>query len=357
VSSITLVVERVPLPALIIHGGAGAYLKTTTPELRRRRGETLLSITRQAHPRFESGGAHAAVVAAIEALEDDPSFNAGWGSRLQRDGKARMSASIMDGQATRMSAVFNVQGCRHPVALADALQASADRNLDGEGALALMQQLGLALEDMRAPRSIKRHRKLVASGDTADREGAIGDADEAALDAARREQLPVPKDIAAALADRDRDGGDRDGRGVDERDKYGTVGAVGADPSGGLWASTSTGGRGHEAVGRVSDSPMVAGNYACPEIAISATGFGEQIIDLNVCGRIATRVIDGMSLEQALHRTFDEVAAHGGLLGVIAITPSGEIGYAHSTEACGVAWLDGHGDSHVDRHGRQPPSA
>src|SRR5690606_37768218 len=102
----------------------------------------------------------------------------------------------------------------------------------------------------------------------------------------------------------------------------------------------------------VSDTPTPAGNYSCPRVAISATGFGEQILDLNVCGRIATRVLDGATLEDALRRTFDEVVAHGGLLGVIAITDKGVAGYAYSTEACGIAWVDDDGNSHIDPHGR-----
>jgi isoaspartyl peptidase/L-asparaginase-like protein (Ntn-hydrolase superfamily) len=46
------------------------------------------------------------------------------------------------------------------------------------------------------------------------------------------------------------------------------------------------------------------------------------------------------------------VADHGGLLGVIAIGSDGQAGYAHTTEACGVAWIDGRGATHVDQHGR-----
>src|SRR5690606_19607329 len=120
-----------------------------------------------------------------------------------------------------------------------------------------------------------------------------------AVERAHEARLPVPAEIDD----------------IPPEDRHGTVGAVAAGSEGELWACTSTGGRGHESVGRVSDSPTPAGNYACPRVAISATGFGEQILDLNVCGRIATRVLDGATLEEALARTFDEVAAAGGLLG------------------------------------------
>lgn len=333
----TLVTAELEAPALVIHGGAGAYLKTTTAEQRQRRGALLEAIARRAHGQFggSSASARAVVLAAIAELERDASFNAGYGSRLQRDGVARLSASLMDGSRTRLSAVYNVQQCIHPSRLCDALQERPDRNLDGEGAASLMKELGIPPDDVRSGTSIERWKALIRAGDGVDREAAIGSAGEQALEQARAARLPVPRELDE----------------IPDEDKYGTVGAVGVG-SDGLWACTSTGGRGHEAVGRVSDSPTATGNYACPVVALSATGFGEQIMDLNVCGRIATRMLDGATLERALARTFEEVADFGGLLGVIAIAADGTAGYAHTTEACGVAWIDARGAAHRDAHGR-----
>jgi L-asparaginase len=329
--SVTLVVEQLTLPAIVIHGGAGAYVKTTTVERRKKRGEKLASVCRDARATFAEGGPRAAVIDAIRALERDPSFNAGYGARLQQDGEARLSAALMDGRRTRMSAVYNVKACKHPSELALALQDRSDRNLDGEGARLLMEELEVPFEEVRNPRGIERWKKLVQSGDKADREGAIGNAGQEDLAAAKEARIPIPEEL---------------------ENKYGTVGAVACDTQGDIWACTSTGGRGHESVGRVSDSPTPAGNYATPLVAISATGFGEQILDLNVCGRIATRMQDGATLEEALSRTFDEVERFDGLLGVIAIARDGTAGYAHTTEACGVAWLDAAENLHIDRHGR-----
>jgi L-asparaginase len=308
-------------------------VKTTTRQRRKKRGQTLATICRAAHEHFADGGARAATLDAIRALELDPSFNAGRGSRLQRDGAARLSAALMDGKRTRLTAIYNVQHCLHPSRLADALQERRERNLDGDGAKLLMEELGMPFDDVRTERNIKRWKKLLESGDVADREGAIGNATEEDLAAAKKERIPIPEEL-------------------EKENKYGTVGAVACDTDGEIWACTSTGGRGHEAVGRVSDSPTPAGNYATPRVAMSATGFGEQILDMNVCGRIATRMDDGMDLEQALRRTFDEVADMEGLFGVIAIAADGTAGYAHTTEACGVAWIDATGRLHIDRHGR-----
>ena len=331
----SLVVDNATLPVVIVHGGAGSYVSTTTPEQRAARGARLADAARAGFEALADGGARAAVLAAVQLMERDQRFNAGRGSRLQRDGKARLSAALMDGRGLRSSAVYNVQGCLLPSGLADALQGRGDRNLDGEGARALMAELGLPVEDVRTPQNIARWEALRDGADHVDRDAAIGDAGEQSVHAAREAGVEVPDDL---LPPEDR--------------RHGTVGAVAVDLSGELWACTSTGGRGHESVGRVSDTPTPAGNYACAAVGISATGFGEQILDLNVTGRIATRILDGATLRDALTRTFDEVVVHRGLLGVIALCPDGAVGYAHSTEACGVAWLDGRQVLHVDRHGR-----
>ncbi len=246
----------------------------------------------------------------------------------------------MDGDTLRSSSIYNVERCRHPSRLAEVLQGRGDRNLDGLGAADLMAELGWRVDDVRSPSSLQRWKALVAGVDAVDRESAIGEAAESAVAAARDAGAPVPRDLLPP---------------VDER--YGTVGAVAVGGDGAIWACTSTGGRGHEAPGRVSDSPTPTGNYACRAVGLSATGFGEQILDLNLCGRIATRVLDGASLRGALERTFREVSEHQGLLGVIAACPDGSAGYAHSTEACGVAWLDGAGAVHLDRHGRPGQAA
>ena len=125
----TLVVETVTLPALVIHGGAGNYLATTSAEQRRERGRRLADIARRAQACMTER-ARDGVMAAIGDLERDPLFNAGRGSRLQRDGVARMSVALADGAQQRTSAIYNVQDCLNPSELALALQDAGDRNLD-----------------------------------------------------------------------------------------------------------------------------------------------------------------------------------------------------------------------------------
>jgi L-asparaginase len=333
------------VPVVVVQGGAGSYLQTTSAQQRRERAQVLVRAAQAGMAVIRQGGACQAVLAAVAVLEREERFNAGRGSRLQQDGHCRVSASIMDGTEQRLSAIYNAQNCLHPSRLAFELQGRGDRNLDGEGSKLLMEELGWQPEELRTEKNIERWRAHCEKGAQADADSAIGDAGKQGLSLAQQGALPIPKDLRA-------EGGSSTPALPEDDDRYGTVGAVALDEKGRLWACTSTGGRGHERLGRVSDTPTPAGNYACSAVALSATGFGEQIIDLNVCGRIATRSLDGLSLDRALERTFDEVVAHQGLMGVIALSAQGVAGYAYSTEACGVAWIDGKGQNHIDPHGR-----
>jgi len=68
-----------------------------------------------------------------------------------------------------------------------------------------------------------------------------------------------------------------------------TVGAVAYHPDFGVFAGTSTGGRGGEFPGRISDAGTVAGTYSSKFAAISTTGHGEEIVNDAVAARIETQ--------------------------------------------------------------------
>ena len=87
----------------------------------------------------------------------------------------------------------------------------------------------------------------------------------------------------------------------------GTVGCVAIDQEGKLAVATSTGGKGFEIPGRISDSATVAGNYANEFCGVSMTGVGEDIVSNATAVKIVTRVTDGMSLEKAFDKTFKEM--------------------------------------------------
>lgn len=293
-------IGTVPLSAPIVaaHGGAGSPASKAVHDVWAKRLDTIAQLIAEAyrlidaHPR----GLREAVLVVVDRLELDERFNAGCGSKLQRDGQIRVSAAIMDGARMRLSGIYNAPNLLHAGRLADAILDHADRNLDGLGARALMERLGISPENLATPARIEEWRKRLAG-------------------------------------------------------KTGTIGAVGLgkpDPARPgpleLWACTSTGGRGFETPGRISDTPQPCANYACEAIAISATGIGENIIDLNLAGRLATRVIDGMPLKAALEKCHREAVAIGGEVGLIAVTATGEFGWLRTTEAMPAAALDAKGE-------------
>lgn len=108
----------------------------------------------------------------------------------------------------------------------------------------------------------------------------------------------------------------------------GTVGCVALDIYGDLAAATSTGGKGFEIPGRVSDSATAAGNYVNEFAGISCTGVGEDIVSGAVAPKIVTRVTDGMTLQQATMKTLDELKPFKGFAGVIGINANGETYHA-----------------------------
>ena len=254
-------------PVLVIHGGTGR--RPDGKRLARLR-RSLRAVAEEAYAHLRAHSALESVVFAVQRLEDDPLFNAGTGSVLQRDGTVRMSASVMDGARQRFAAVLNIERVRYPIAVAHALLDEDDRVLAGTGATRFARSHGIP-----------------------------------------------PWDPVTALRRRQWE------RRLRDPSSRGTVGAVALDRAGRLAAATSTGGKGCERVGRVSDSGLPAGNYANRQAAISCTGLGEDIMDEGLAVRIAQQVSDGSSLARACTRTFRELSARRRYAGAIALDQRG----------------------------------
>jgi beta-aspartyl-peptidase (threonine type) len=129
---------------------------------------------------------------------------------------------------------------------------------------------------------------------------------------------------------------------LDERDKFGTVGAVALDMHGHLAAATSTGGMTNKRPGRLGDSPLVgAGCYANDRtVAVSCTGVGEAFIRA-VAAHDVSALIDygGLSLQQATNRVVMETLPPlGGRGGLIAIDTHGEVALPFNTEGMYRGW-------------------
>jgi len=300
-------------PKVIIHGGAGSSLhgKGGVEAVRR----SLYPVIEEVYALLLEGkSACEAVVRGCQLLEDDPLFNAGTGSVLQSDGQIRMSAALMDGIAQRFSGTINVSRVQHPIELALYLQSSPDRVLSDFGAAELLRELQLPSYDPITERRLNEW--------------------------LQERQENFTKTMAAVVAEVGI-GDDADTAVVDTSARRGTIGVVVLDSQGKLAAGTSTGGKGFERIGRVSDSAMPAGNYATAHAAVSCTGIGEDIIDECLAARIVVRVTDGMSLLDAMTRSFAEASDRQRDLGAIALDATGSISWGKTSDVILAAFHDG----------------
>lgn len=306
-------------PKLIIHGGAGSSLHGKGGVIIVRR--SLYQVIEEVYS-FLLAGASAtdAVVRGSQLLEDDPLFNAGTGSVLQSDGQIRMSAALMDGSAQRFSGVINVSRVQHPIDLAQTLQSSPDRVLSDYGAAELLRELQIPSYDPMVDRRLQEW--ILERQDNFTKKMATVVAEDV-----------VAEDIGDGLAHTPVAGQSNAGRG--------TIGVVALDSQGRLAAATSTGGKGFERIGRVSDSALPAGNYATNHAAVSCTGIGEDIIDECLAARIVVRVTDGLSLLEAMNRSFAEADQHKRDLGAIALDATGAISWGKTSEVLLAAFHDG----------------
>ena len=256
---------------LIIHGGFFSE-SNTNREIKKAKQEALTEIAALGHKYLESHTALETVVYTVCLLENCDLFNAGTGSQIQSDGKIRLSASLMDGKTMRFSGVINIEDVKNPICIAEKLLNYEDKVLSGKGAQVFARENGFDYYNPETPQRRKEY-------------------DQKLSDSIR----------------------------------LGTVGCVALDVFGDLAAATSTGGKGFEIPGRVSDSATTAGNYANSFAGISCTGVGEDFVSGAVAAKIVTRVTDGMPLHLATEKTLNELKPFDGFAGIIGISATGEI--------------------------------
>lgn len=255
---------------VIIHGGFFSE-SSTSLEVKQAKQNALLDIVKLSHAYLMNHTAEETVVYAVTLLEDNPLFNAGLGSQIQSDGKIRMSASLHNGFNKKFSGVINVQNIQNPIKIAKNLMHEEDRVLGAEGANLYAERLNIPFYNPELPQRRKEYEeKLKSKG-------------------------------------------------------MGTVGCVAIDNNGHIAAATSTGGKGFELVGRISDSATTAGNFANDFCGVSCTGVGEDIVSVALATKIVTRVTDGFDVEKAFEKSFSELKEFDGFAGAIAIDKYGNI--------------------------------
>lgn len=273
-------------PMILIHGGAG-----TVPDNYKQLAKEGAHIAVQAgwEKLATKGSALDAVEAAVMAMEEYPTFNAGLGSVLTEDSTIEMDALIMDGKERSIGGVIAVSKIAHPIALSRiVLHESPHVLFAGEGAEKFALEHGMELIDPESLITDRVRERLVKF---LKEKGDYGSYIEASQD-------------------------------PEKRDKFGTVGAVAIDADGNLAAATSTGGVLGKKVGRVGDTPIVgAGTYADDEIAFSGTGIGEFIIRQMLGYDIKARLRDYDSVRLAAAASLQDMKKRlGGHAGLIALT-------------------------------------
>jgi L-asparaginase / beta-aspartyl-peptidase len=239
------------------------------------------------------GSALDAVEAAIVVLENDPLFDAGYGSHLNLDGRVECDAIVMDGATLRAGSAAALQRIRNPIRLArKILETCPHMMLVSEGAERYAKSHGIPLCD---PKEL------------------ISEAEWQAW-----QQCKKDKHAAA------------NHRGHEQ----GTVGAVAIDSRGALFAATSTGGTCCKLPGRIGDSPLIGcGCYADSEAGgVSSTGYGEAIMKV-VMAKAAVDLLRGESSSmQAAQETIALFAKRThATAGLILLDRDGNPGFAFNT--------------------------
>ncbi|MDM1297298.1 isoaspartyl peptidase/L-asparaginase [Empedobacter falsenii] len=271
---------------LIIHGGFFSE-SLTDPETKFEKQNALIKIVQKGYDYLSTHTAAQTAVYTVSLLEDDPLFNAGLGSQIQSDGIIRMSAALMDGKTLRMSGVINIENIQHPIQVAEKLMSYDDRILGDKGAITFAHKNDFANFN---PEIEQRRKEFI-------------------------EQLYSTHTS--------------------------TVGCVCLDANKNIAVATSTGGKGFEIPGRISDSATVAGNYANQYCGVSMTGVGEDIVSGAMAAKIVTRVTDEMSIKDAFHKSFEELKQIEGFAGAIGIDYLGNIFHQESHPTMVFASFDG----------------
>ncbi|MED5475105.1 MAG: isoaspartyl peptidase/L-asparaginase [Candidatus Neomarinimicrobiota bacterium] len=271
-------------PKLVIHGGAGSLEGNLYNYSNVR--NSLKEICFSLYGELQKKNSIETVLSGVCALEDNPLFNAGTGSKLQNDGQIRMSASFMDSLKNNFSSVINIQNVKNPILVAYSLQNNKYTNISGRLATEYARKSGFKSHNPYTTKRITEYQNNI-------------------------------------------------------KGQKGTVGVVALDKYKNLASGTSTGGIGGELPGRVSDSATIAGNYANKYAGVSVTGIGEHIINAGVAVKICTYLELGMDLKSAVKKIIQNAKKNNYKFGLISISKDGDIVVDKTTDEIFYASYDG----------------
>lgn len=276
-------------PVIIVHGGAKSI---SADKVAANHAGCRAAVEAGWNVLHRGGSAAAAVEAAIQILESDQTFNAGFGSTMNSEGEVETDAAMMEGETLAWGAVGAIQGVRHPISVARKIMDEQPRLLvarSGER-FALSHGLEMCAKD-----------ELVSE-----------------------EQYQEWQEEAEVL------------------DRPNTVGCVALDANGNLVAGTSTGGTTGQPQGRVGDTALVGcGLYADNQLgACSTTGDGESIIPVVLAKTAIELLAGGTHPEQAARQAIDILASRvEGEAGCILLDRQGRIGWAYNSQHMTVGYM------------------
>lgn len=316
--------------AIAIHGGAGTISRDMTDSVKKDYREALdraLSIGKKVLA--EGGTALDAVEQTIQQLENDPRFNAGKGAVYTSEGKHELDAAIMDGATLEAGAITGIKTVKHPITLARHVMDNSRHILfAGDGAESYADQTDV--ERVANSYFNTQH---------------------------RYESWKRSQNEQSSLRHNDHRKGDRihgtdsnrESRKHFSKDRgFGTVGCVALDREGKLAAGTSTGGLTGKEYGRVGDVPIVgAGTYADDQVAVSATGIGEDIMRHVTGFHVgAYKKYRESSLQEAAEHVIHN-RLNPGEAGLISVDRHGHIALPYNTKGMYRGAADSEGTHYV----------
>lgn len=303
--------------ALALHGGAGTISKDLPDSIRQQYYDGLEQAVRTGELVLRDGGsALDAVEQVVRNLENNPLFNAGKGAVFTAEGTHELDAAIMDGSTLEAGAITGVTTVKNPVSLArNVMEESRHIFFSGQGAESYADQTDLERVENDYFFTQNRYEAWQrAQGQSVN---------------LPRETSPLGKEW---LIDK----------------KFGTVGAVALDADGNLAAATSTGGMTNKQFGRVGDVPIIgSGTYANHVAAVSATGYGEKIMQQVSANTIANLVeFGGYTLEGAVDYLLEE-RLQPDEAGFIAVDSDGNIAMKMNTPGMFRGSVNSNGEQSV----------
>ncbi|MFA7467278.1 MAG: isoaspartyl peptidase/L-asparaginase [Desulfotomaculaceae bacterium] len=279
---------------VIVHGGAGGENHPVQSEA--------LEKAAMAGYNALAGGHLDAVERAVVAMEDDPLFNAGYGSVLNLAGEVEMDAAVFDGSTVRCGGVVAIRDVRNPVQVARlVMDETPHALLAGEGAIQFARNKGFeSFTPVTEKQKVNWEKAILAH---------------------QRGEQP---DICALTG---------------ESGSCDTVGCI-AVKNGLVAAASSTGGVLLKLPGRVGDTGVFgAGIYASPQGAVVCTGLGEIFIQRNIAAWTVNLINQGVNVHDAARAAIHRLTGSGATGGVLVADAEGNAAAVYNAALFPVAMV------------------